>query len=411
MQVFKCALRIIRAHAIFPLIYIVGLSFMGVFMALSFSFGSGSGQFERMQADYAVVDRDGSALSSGLTDALAAQGNAVEVADEPRAFQDAVAKGAVDYLLVVPEGYGDAFMDAVRAGEEPPALDAVFSFYAMSGALMDEAVGSYLGAARTLALAEPAASQQQVARQALDSVAVRAEATVIATDETATEADRFVFYLQWSTYTLFAGITVCIGMLTSTVGRTDVRRRNLASPLPFFAYNLQLSLACLVMTLGAWAWSFGVGLVAFPDAVAQMSLESLAWCAASMLAFCLVPLALGYLLGAMGASGLVANAVGNIVGMVVSFLGGAWISLDLMTPEVLALAHGLPGYWYSTACASAAHLAAGSGLAAGLPVLQCIGVLVLFAAALLCVALAVGRVRMRTSAAGGNRAAAPAQVM
>lgn len=406
MQVFKCALRVIRGHAVFPLVYIVGLSLMGLFMASSFDFSTAEGQFEREQADYAVVDRDGSALSAGIAEALDEQGTAVEVADDRRAFQDAVAKGAVDYLLVVPEGYGDAFMEAVHAGDDPPALDAAYSFYAMSGAFMDEVVGSYLGAARTLALADAAASQQEVARAAAEAVAVRAEAELIAVEGSVSEADRFAFYLKWSTYTLFAGITVCVGLLTATMGRADVRRRNLASPLPFAAYNFQLALACLVVTLGAWAWSFGVGALAFHEAVAQISLEGLAWCAASMLAFCLVPLALGYLMGALGASGLVSNAVGNIVGMLVSFLGGAWVPLDLMAPEVLALAHALPGYWYSMACADAAHMAAGSGLGAAVPVLQCIGVLVLFAVALLCVALAAGRARMRTSAAGGNRAAA-----
>lgn len=196
MQVFKCALRVIRGHAVFPLVYIVGLSFMGLFMASSFDFGATEGQFERVQADYAVVDRDGSALSAGIVEALAEQGTAVEVADDRRAFQDAVAKGAVDYLLVVPEGYGDAFMEAARAGDEPPALDAAYSFYAMSGAFMDEVVGSYLGAARTLALADAAASQQEVARAAAEAVAVRAAAELIAVEGSASEADRFAFYLK-----------------------------------------------------------------------------------------------------------------------------------------------------------------------------------------------------------------------
>ena len=33
MQVFKCALRILRASFIFPLIYVVGLSFLSVLIA------------------------------------------------------------------------------------------------------------------------------------------------------------------------------------------------------------------------------------------------------------------------------------------------------------------------------------------------------------------------------------------
>lgn len=411
MQVFKCALRIIRAHAIFPLVYIVGLSFMGLFMAMSFDFGQGTGEFEREQADYAVVDRDASPISEGIAEALAGQGTQVQVADEQRAFQDAVAKGAVEYLLVVPEGYGNAFLRAVRAGEEPPAMDVVYSYYSAEGAFMDEGVSSYLSAARALAVAFPEQTAQQVADGALEAVGYRAEAQIVPTSSSMSEADRFVFYLEWSMYTLFAGITVCVGMLTMVMGRADVRRRDLASPLPFGSYNLQLALACLVVTIGAWAWSFALGLVAFPAAVAEISATGLAWCAASMLAYCAVPLGLGFLLGSLGASMLVSNAVGNIVGMVISFLGGAWISLDLMTPEVLVLAHALPGYWYSSACTASAHLAEGAGLSAVLPVLQDIGVMLLFAVALLCAALAAAKARTRTASAGGNRAAASSQMM
>ena len=411
MQVFKCALRVIRAHAVFPLIYIVGLSFMGLFMASSFDFGQEAATFEREQADYAVVDRDGSPISEGIACALADQGTRVEVDDSQRAFQDAVAKGAVEYLLVVPEGYGEAFLQAVRAGQEPPEMDVVYSYYSMEGAFMDEGVANYLGAVRTLAVAFPEQSAQQVAEGALDAVGHRVEAQIVPTGSAVSEADRFVFYLQWGTYTLFAGITVCVGMLTTVMGRSDVRRRDLASPLPFGSYNLQLALACLVVTVGAWAWAFMLGLLAFPAAVAEISMTGLVWCAASMLAFCAVPLGLGYLLGSLGASALVSNAVGNIVGMIVSFLGGAWISLDLMTPEVLTAAHALPGYWYSSACAASAHLPADAGMASVLPVLQDIGVMLLFAAALLCAALVAAKARTRTASAGGNRAAASTQVM
>ena len=43
MQVFKCALCVIRGHAVFPLVYIVGLSLMGLFMASSFDFSTAEG--------------------------------------------------------------------------------------------------------------------------------------------------------------------------------------------------------------------------------------------------------------------------------------------------------------------------------------------------------------------------------
>ena len=77
----------------------------------------------------------------------------------------------------------------------------------------------------------------------------RAQVAVIEQSTAISKSDRFVFYLQWSTYTLFAGITVCVGLLVTTLGRVDVRRRNLSSPLSFASYNLQLGAACMARSI------------------------------------------------------------------------------------------------------------------------------------------------------------------
>ncbi len=405
MRAFKCAMRVMRAHLVFPIVYIMGLSFMGIFMAMSLSFGQADGQFQPERGDFAVVDRDRGPISDGISEALSAKGDRIEVADDRQAFQDAVAKGSVDYLLVVPKGYGDAFATAAREGAEPPSLDVVFSYYSAEGAYLDEAVGSYLSAVRTIAAAHPGATLSEVASDALEAIGHTAQTTILETGSSVTEVDRFLFYLQWSTYTLFAGITVCIGVLTATMGRTDVRRRSLISPLSFVSYNVQLGLACLTITVFAWLWSFGIGAATFPQAVANMTVPGIMWCALSMFGFCLIPLAVGFLLGQFGASITMSNAIGNICGMVVSFLGGAWMPLDLMSPAVLHVAQCMPGYWYNKACDLAAHLSGTPPLDAIVPILQSVGVLLLFTAVLLVIALLVARMRTRTSTAGGNAAA------
>ncbi len=405
MQVFKCALHILKGNLVFPLVYIVGLSFMGLFMAVSFDFGNTSQDYERPAYDYAVIDRDGSVLSQAVADVLAVQGEAVDVPDEKVAIQDAAAKGQVHYLLIIPEGFGSGFVSAARTGEALPELETVYSYYAAKGVFVDQAVNSYLGLVRALCAADPQLSPEDAVAEAKDLAAQESKAHLLDIPSAVSEADRFVFYLQWSTYTLFAGIVVCVGLLTTTMGRADVRRRNLASPLTYGSYNVQLALACAVVTLAAWAWTFCLGLLAFPNAVAQIAPVGLALSALCMLAYCLVPLGLGFLLGSVGANAMVCNAVGNISGMVVSFLGGAWISLDLMTPEVAQAAQWLPGYWYSRACQLSAHIPAVPDAAALGEVFLCLGVLVLFSAAFFAVAALAGKLRTQTADAGGNRAA------
>lgn len=406
MQAFKCALRVMRGNLTFLIVYIVGLSFMGMFMAQSFHFEPAENMLEQSNAEFSVVDRDGSTLSRGLEEFLEERGVAVEVEDSRVAFQDAVAKGQTDYLLVVPEGYEAAFREAALAGEEAPQMEVIYSYYAADGALVDEAVNAYLSSVRTLIVADSEESMANVVSQASSIMEERADVEVIATNAGMSEADRFVFYLQWSTYTLFAGIVVCIGLLIATMNRADVRRRNLASPMSYAAYNMQLALACAVIAFAACAWTFGLGLVAFPDAAATIGVEGLAWSGLCLLAYSFMALAFGFMLGQFGVSTLMCNAIGNIFGMVISFLGGVWISLDLLTPEVLAIAHWLPGYWYTDACTLASHLPAGDLQ----PLLVDLGVLVLFALAFLSIGLVAAKKRLQTSEAGGNRAAETAPV-
>lgn len=406
MQAFKCALRVIRGNIVFLLVYIVGLSFMGIFMAQAFSFGSMDATLDEDRPDFALVDRGGSALSRGLEAFLEDSGVSVSIEDSRIAFQDAVAKGQTDYLLIVPTGYEDAFRNAAINGEAAPVMDVVYSYYAAEGALVDEAVNAYLSCVRTLIVADPDASMDAVVSGAASAMNQHADIQIIQTGLGMSEADRFVFYLQWSTYTLFAGIVVSIGLLISTMNRAEVRRRNLASPLSYASYNAQLALACAVIAGAACLWTFVLGLTAFPAAVASISPEGLALCGLSLLCFSLMALAFGFMLGQFGISTLMCNAFGNIFGMVISFMGGAWVSFDLLSPEVVAVARWLPGYWYTNACQSAAHLIPESMQ----PLMIDLGVLLLFALAFLSIGFVAAKKRLQTSEAGGNRAAETAPV-
>ena len=110
------------------------------------------------------------------------------------------------------------------------------------------------------------------------------------------------------------------------------------------------------------------------------------------------------LLGQLGVGEATTNAVGNIGGMVMAFMGGAWISLDLLGAEMQTAAKFFPTYWYTQAVTESAHLAEVTWETAA-PILANLGVIGLFAAAVFAVALAAGRWRMRSAEAGGNAAA------
>ena len=160
MQVFKAALRVVLRHPLYLLVYAVFLSFMGVLMASSLPFGEAEdAEFVGHRTRFSVIDRDGSDLSQGLAAFLGERGEEVPLEDTPIALQDAVAKGQSGYVVIVPEGFGQALMDAAASGGDVPELETVYSYYSLEGNLMDQEVNEYLGVARAYAGLLPDASQ------------------------------------------------------------------------------------------------------------------------------------------------------------------------------------------------------------------------------------------------------------
>lgn len=409
MQVFKAAVAIALRHPLYLLVYAVGLSLMGVLMAGSLSFGEGDdAPFEAYRATFSVIDRDDSEISRGLAECLRARGAEVPLDDTEIALQDAVAKGRSECVLIVPEGFGQALIDSARAGGETPTIETVYSYSSLEGSLLDQEANEYASLARAWAAMSPDSPPADIAAHAERAMGESAQVDTVQIGGGAGGEQRFVFYLAWGTYTLFASIVVCVGLVMGTLNRTDLHRRNLVSPLSATGHNLQVAAAALVVTAGVWLFTTAVGLVAFAESAAQVSTAGLALMLALSFAFATVPLCTGYLLGQLGVSEMVGNAVGNIAGMAVSFLGGVWVSFDLLDPAVQAIGRFSPAYWYTDALQRAAVLEAPS-LDALAPILGNLGVLLLFSAALFSAALVASRLRAQSADAGGNAGAARAR--
>lgn len=407
MQAFKTALHIILRHPVYLLLYAVFLSGLGVFITSSLNGEGESGSFTASVVPIAVIDHDGSEISQSLTSFLGESGQLVDVPDDTFAKQDAVATGEVGYLLVIPAGFGDAYLTAAREDTSEPVLESTFGYASVAGSLVDEQVNQYLGLVRAAAILEPGATTASVLERADASIGASASVETMQTPKSTTPVDRFAFYLQWGTYTLTAAIIVCIGVVMSAFNRTDVRRRNLTAPVPNLSLGLQKAAACLVTAVIVWAFSCGIGLIAFGPSMQGVPLLTIALLLGAALVFSLVPLSVGFLLGQIGVSEMAANAVGNISGMVMSFLGGAWISYDLLAPEVQTIAHFVPTFWYTDAVNQVAHLETMT-IESLTPYLTDLGIVLLFAIALFAIALATGRIRMRSAESGGNAAASVA---
>ena len=389
MSTFKTALRMALAHPFYLLIYTVFISLMGVFIAASVSWNSSQlTEYEPYDANVIVVDRDDSDLSHALTKHLGSRFELVTgVGDDTYDLADALsksnsAKGSADCVFFIPEGFENDLVAAARAGEALPKLDVTYGAGTMAAALSSAEASRWISLAGAAAALEPAASNGSVAKAAEHAAAKRAEVEIEQVKVDSTAAATLESYFNFGAYAIISSVIVSVGLVFSGMNEPERVRRMDAGPIS----ERRRSLAT-VITVCIWFVSSMMGVVGFAGAVAEVGVGRVCLALAATFALACTPLAVGFALSSLGAREELLNGVGNLLGMLMTFLGGAWMPLSLMGPAVQTAAHFVPTYWVNDAI--------GKALAADLTStvlgdIACdLGVTVLFAAAIAAVGLAL----------------------
>ena len=393
MSTFKTALRMALAHPFYLLIYTVFISLMGVFIAASVSWNSSQlTEYKPYDTNVIVVDRDNSDLSRALTKHLGSRFDLVTgVGDDTYDLADALsksnsAKGSADCVFFIPEGFEDDLVAAARAGEALPKLDVTYGSGTMAAALSSAEASRWISLAGAAAALEPAASNGDVARAAEHAAAKRAEVQIEQVKVDSTAATTLESYFNFGAYAIISSVIVSVGLVFSGMNEPERVRRMDASPVSERQRSLAV-FAAAVLAVCIWLVSSMMGVVGFASAVAEVGVGRVCLALAATFALACTPLAVGFTLSSLGAREELLNGVGNLLGMLMTFLGGAWMPLSLMGSAVQTVAHFVPTYWVNEAI--------GKALAADLTStvlgdIACdLGVTVLFAAAIAAVGLAL----------------------
>jgi ABC-2 type transport system permease protein len=408
MQIFKTALRLVFRFPVYILVYIVMMGLLGLVVTGAPSSNvAGVVNFDAPKPEIAIVDRDNSELSRGLCDFLAERATLVEVADDTRALQDAVAMNAVCYILVIPANYGRDFMAAATAGTAAPELEYITSVAAVNAVLVDAEVSGYLNALRITAIGFPELSLTQQIKRAHETAALSSPLTVVQSNETINRASLLPFYFRWSSYPMSSGIAVLVAMVFSGFYTGELRRRNLASPIRSVAMNMQITASCLLIALFTWAFICALSLtpiIGGADLLTQ-SPASYLLVALTALLYTLVPLSIGFLFSQFNLKEMAVNGFVNIASLVMMFLSGIMMGgSDYLEGTMLAVARFVPTYWYSEAIGAIVTASDLSSSALSY-YFNCVGLMLLFALVIFSVALLIGRLRVQSNEAGGNTAA------
>ena len=392
MNVFKLAVKIVTRHWNYLLIYTVALGAMAIL-------GSGAiqtapaNEFANDAPKVAIIDRDNSALSNALEDFALKDAVEVPIEDSTFALQDAAAKDLASYVLIIPEGFQQDFLEAARAGDNAPVLETVVSYQGARGALMDQRVAAYVQSMYGFAAVDPNATATEVAGSATKACGNETPVELLPVESEGLSA-KYVNFASFSSYALFTSSAIFIAVGLASLRRPEMRRRLTVGPVRSSSYGTQVGLACVLASIAIWALISVAGLIVFDPLGAGAALASVAVVVVGQLGIALIGAAVGFLLWQLSASDSVANGVGNIVGLACSFFSGAWIPLSVTSEGVRIAAAFTPFYWATqamTAVSQAAQVTSDLLIQAAGEV----GVTFLWAAAIALVAIALGRARLR----------------
>lgn len=387
MRVFKACLLVIKCRMVMFATYF--FIFISLSILLSqFSSEDHTGGFEESRPTFTVINRDKETpYTEKMMDFLKAHGTWVPLKDDKEALQDARFNDAVSYILIIPEGFQDALQS-----EKPVKLLENMTQDSASGYQMSSYVNQYWEYIRTWEKIEGKPDREKTADEVLKLLSSSVKVEKRQYLKTQPVSQGYGAQYQVAPYIILVICVLCITSIFLSFQRPDIRMRNLCGPLKPFTRLWQMGLGCACVGIVFWILLTLAGFVIYYDSVKNMDIRITALILLNSFIMLLFAMAVSVLASLFVKDSNTQNAAANILALGLSFLGGAFVPTSIMGESVLKFAKCLPVYWYEE-CLSKISGLTGFGMENLLPVWKCMGILLGFTAAVLCVTLAVNKHR------------------
>lgn len=368
MQVFKSFFKVLNRHKGQMIMYIcIFVSIMSILSAQKAFDNTKS--YETQKPKFAVFDYDDSIQSRALTDYLSDSCTLVKIKnDKKETMQDELFARNVNSILIINEGYS---LDIVTIPDTRAAttfescvnsFNKMYNAYTAAGYSPDEAASSVKNA-----LSQKASVSLLSGR-----------------DITAHSKLYYSFsYLAWL---LLCLMIVSVSPVLSVFSKKEIRERIECSSYRFINFNRELFLGVVVTGIMVCAVIFAAITTMFGgDTFSRTGLMY----TINMICYMLVCLAFAFLFSKLTRNDQVLNMLANTVSLGMAFLCGIFVPEEFLSDNIIKAAHFLPAYWYNQAVKNI-DFHPDSAMPT---ILSCMGIELLFALAIIVVALQLGRMR------------------
>lgn len=380
MTVFRGFLIITKRNI--HIIWLYLLLFLGIAIMVQKAAGGNTSEFEQVSLNIAVIDRDGGKLAKGLADYLSQYHTLVELPDEPSIIQDRMFYREVYYVAAIPED----FEERCLYGDETLPVTKVPG--SNSGFYVDQQIRIFMNEVRIMV--SSGFSLSEAVEEVIEHSADEAEVTLIDKNGFGGKQPMHAFMYQYMPYILISILCYSMSYIMIAFRNEDVKRRMMCSAIPARSQNLQLALGVAVVGIAVYGLCTLMPFLMYGKTF--MKDPNMPYYLVNSFMMTLVSLSLSFLIGTLVRREEIISAIVNVVSLGMSFLCGVFVELEVLGKGVRTFAQFLPAYWYEVANGLLSNNSSLS-LAQQTSLYTCYGLQILFAAAILGVAMVISRIR------------------
>jgi ABC-2 type transport system permease protein len=348
MQVYKAFFKVIYKNLSQIMIYVGVFLFFAVVLTQTNS-NPVNTSFTDTKVNIVFINYDtDSKLIIGLKDCLSKSTNIVNIPDETEKLQDALFFRKVEYIVKVPKGFTDGFLSGKAVQLERTTVPN-----STSGLFMDSIVNKYLNTAKNYSSNIKDLSQEQLVSFINKDLSEKTEVKLSSTERQNSKNEKCEYYFNYLAYSLFAILILGVSSVMMVFNNTDLKKRNLCSPLKLREMNFQMIFGNISFALLAWFVMILTSIIMYNSYM--FTVKGLLFLLNSLI-FTLAALSISFLIGNIIKSKNAMSAAANVVSLGTCFISGVFVPQVLLGKTVLTIASFTPTYWYVKANDNIAQL-------------------------------------------------------
>lgn len=339
MQVFKLCMNIIKKDM--PVLSIYVFVFLLVSLLMSANMASEQQKmtsFTQSKSSIAFINKEDTPLIKGLKEELKNTANFVNLPDKNDALQDALFFRTVSYILRIPEGFTESFMNGDDIKIEKTIVPDSFS-----NIYIDLSIDKYFNAARLYVQNINGITQDELVSYLKEDLAESSQVEVKTNGEKEENNSYTNYFFNYFSYSIMSVIILGMGALIMVFNNRDLKMRNGCSPVSTTSMNLQFVLGNLVFTFASWLIMI---LLLFAVNFKNMNNRNTFYFILNSFIFAFCCSSISYLIGNLVKNPNAMPAVSNVVSLGLSFISGAFVPQELLSDSVLKIASFAPTYWF-----------------------------------------------------------------